>query len=129
MIGVAQRKPLLGLLELISSALDRDSPHLAVERICHLPRLQEDGRVSDQRPLCVRHRHLDSQLLSPEFGQGARSEQRLPLWIPQSLGVTRVSNNVALVIACLMIDDCVSACLVGVVGCFGSLSTTSFILR
>jgi hypothetical protein len=27
------------------------------------------------------------------------------------------SNNVALVIDCLMIDVCVSACLVGVVGC------------
>jgi hypothetical protein len=29
-----------------------------------------------------------SHLLGPEFGQGARSEQPLPLWISQSLGVT-----------------------------------------
>jgi hypothetical protein len=34
----------------------------------------------------------------------------LPLRIPQSLGVTCVRNNVALVIACLMIDDCVCVC-------------------
>jgi hypothetical protein len=38
--------------------------------------------------LRVRHGHLDSHLLSPEFGQGARSEQPIPLRIPQSLGVT-----------------------------------------
>jgi hypothetical protein len=68
-------------------------------------------------------------LLSPEFGQGAQSGQPPPLWIPQSLGVTRVSKNVALVIAYLMIDVCVCACLLGVVGCFGALSTTSSILR
>jgi hypothetical protein len=73
----------------------------------HHPRLHEDGRGSGQRPGRVRHRHLDSHLLSPEFEQGARCEQPLPLWIPQSLGVTRVHNNVALVIACLMIDVCV----------------------
>jgi hypothetical protein len=36
---------------------------------------------------------------------------------------------VKLVIACLMIDVYVCACLVGVVGCFGALSTTSSILR
>jgi hypothetical protein len=48
----------------------------------------EDGRGSGQRPLRVRHRHLDSHLLSPEYKQGARSEQPLPLRIPQSLGVT-----------------------------------------
>jgi hypothetical protein len=54
----------------------------------HHPRLHEDGRGSGQRPLRVRHRHLDSHLLSPEFDQGARGEQPLPLWIPQSLGVT-----------------------------------------
>jgi hypothetical protein len=47
------------------------------------------------------------------------------LQISPSLGVTRVSNNVALVIACLMIDVCACACLVGVVSCFGALSTTS----
>jgi hypothetical protein len=91
--------------------------------------LHEDGRGSGQQPLRVRHRHLDNHLFSPEFRQGARSEQPLPLRIPQSLGVTRVSNNVALVIACLMIDVCVCACLLGVVGCFGALSTTSSILR
>jgi hypothetical protein len=36
-----------------------------------------EGQASDAT---VRHRHLDSHLLGPEFGQGARSEQ--------SLGVT-----------------------------------------
>jgi hypothetical protein len=70
------------------SARDRDSPHPAVKRRRHHPRLHEDGRGLGQRPLCVRYRHLDSHLLSPEFGQGARSEQPLPLQIPQSLGVT-----------------------------------------
>jgi hypothetical protein len=40
----------------------------------------------------------------------SRSEQPLPLRIPQSLGVTYVCNNVALVIACLMIDVCVCEC-------------------
>jgi hypothetical protein len=34
-----------------------------------------------------------------------------------------------LVIACLMIDACVCAYLVGVVGCFGDLSMTSSLLR
>jgi hypothetical protein len=75
-----------------------------MERGCHHPRLHKDGRGSGQRPLHVRHRHLVSHLLSPGFGQGARSGQPLPLQISQSLGVTRVNNNVALVIACLMID-------------------------
>jgi hypothetical protein len=93
------------------SARDRDSPHLAVEHKRHHPRLHEDGTGLGQRPLRVRHRHLDSHLLSPEFGQGARSGQPLPLRISQSLGVTRGSNNVALVITCLMIDVCVCACL------------------
>jgi hypothetical protein len=55
------------------SARDRDSLHPALERRRHHPRLHEDGRGSDQRPLCVRHRHLDSHLLCPEFRQGARS--------------------------------------------------------
>jgi hypothetical protein len=70
------------------SARDRDSLHPAVKHRRHHPRLHEDGRGSGQRPLCVRYRHLDSHLLSPEFGQGAHSEQPLPLRIPQSLGVT-----------------------------------------
>jgi hypothetical protein len=70
------------------STRDQDSLNPAAERRRHHPRLHEDGRGSDQRPLCVRHRHLDSHLLSPEFGQGARSEQPLPFWILQSLGVT-----------------------------------------
>jgi hypothetical protein len=50
---------------------------------------------------------MENHLLGLEFGQGAHSEKSLPLWIPQSLGVTEVCNNVALVIACLMIDVCV----------------------
>jgi hypothetical protein len=44
--------------------------------------------VDGQLPIHIRHRHLDSHLLGPEFGQGARSEQPLPLRTPQSLGVT-----------------------------------------
>jgi hypothetical protein len=44
-----------------------------------------EGQASD---LYASDTHLDNHLLSPEFGQGARSEQPLPLWIPQSLGVT-----------------------------------------
>jgi hypothetical protein len=60
-------------------AQDRDSPHLAPEWRRHHSRLHEDGRGSGQQPLHIRHRHLDSHLLSPEFGQGARSEQPLPL--------------------------------------------------
>jgi hypothetical protein len=70
------------------SAQDRDSPHPAVKRRCHHPKLHEDGKRSGQRPLRVRHRHLDSHLLSPEFGQGARSKQPLSLRIGQSLGAT-----------------------------------------
>jgi hypothetical protein len=61
-------------------------------------------RIQDNLPLRIRHRHLDGYLLGPEFRQRARSEQPFPLRIPQSLGVTRVYNNVTLVIACLMID-------------------------
>jgi hypothetical protein len=64
------------------SAQDRDSSHSAVKSRRHHLRLHEDGRGSGQRPLCIRHRHLDSHLLGPEFKQGARSEQPLPLWIP-----------------------------------------------
>jgi hypothetical protein len=105
-----------------------ETPHPATKHRCHHPRLHADGRGLDQRPLCVRHRHLDSHLLSLEFRQGARNEQPLPLRIPQSLGVTQVSNNVVLVIACLMIDVCVCARLLGVMGCFGAMSTTSSIL-
>jgi hypothetical protein len=52
----------------------------------------------------------------------------LPLQISQSLGVTRVNNSVALVIVCFMIDVCLCV-LVGVMGCFGTLSTTSSMLR
>jgi hypothetical protein len=65
------------------------STHLltAQHKIDH-PRLYEDGRGSGQRPLRIRHGHLDSHLLGPEFKQGAHSEQPLPLRIPQSLGVT-----------------------------------------
>jgi hypothetical protein len=70
------------------SARDRGSPHPVVEHRCHHLRLHDGGRGPGKRPLCVRYKHLDSHLLRPEFGQGARSEQRLPLWIPQSLGVT-----------------------------------------
>ncbi len=44
-----------------------------------------EGQASE---LYALYRHLDSHLLGPEFGQGARSEQPLPLRIPQSLGVT-----------------------------------------
>jgi hypothetical protein len=51
-----------------------ETPHPTMGRGHHHPRLHEDGRGSDQRPLHVRHRHLDSHLLHPEFGQGARSE-------------------------------------------------------
>jgi hypothetical protein len=36
-------------------------------------RLHEDGRGSGQRPLHIRHRHLDSHLLGLEFEQGAHS--------------------------------------------------------
>jgi hypothetical protein len=85
-----------------------------------------EGQDSD---LYVSDTHLVSHLLSPGLGQGACSEQPLPLWISQSLGVTRVSNRVVLLIICLMIEVCVCACLVGVVGCFSALSTTSSILR
>jgi hypothetical protein len=63
-----------------------------------------DGRGSGQQPLCIRHSHLVSHLLSLGFGQGAHRGQPLPLRISQSLGVTRVNNSVALVITCLMID-------------------------
>jgi hypothetical protein len=49
---------------------------------------KEDTTIRGQRPLRVRHRHLDSHLVGLEFKQGARSEQPLPLRIPQSLGVT-----------------------------------------
>jgi hypothetical protein len=72
--------------------------------------MRMDGRGSGQRALRIRHRHLDSHLFGPEFGQGACSGQPLPLQISQSLGVTRVCNNVVLVIACLMIDVCACEC-------------------
>jgi hypothetical protein len=110
------------------SVRDQDSPHPTVERRHHHPRLHEDGRGSGQRLLRIRHRHLDNHLLSPEFGQGARSEQPLPLRIPQSLGVTWVSNNVVLVIACLMIDV-VFLCVVGSRGLLWHLVHDLIILR
>jgi hypothetical protein len=44
-----------------------------------------EGQASD---LYASDRHLDSHLLGPEYKQRAHSEQPLPLWIPQSLGVT-----------------------------------------
>jgi hypothetical protein len=44
-----------------------------------------EGQASD---LYVSDTHLDSHLHHPEFGQGAHSEQPLPLRILQSLGVT-----------------------------------------
>jgi hypothetical protein len=70
------------------SARDRDSSHSATKSRRHHLRLHEDGRGSGQRPLHVRHRHLDSHLLGPKFKQGVHSEQPLPQRIPQSLGVT-----------------------------------------
>jgi hypothetical protein len=73
---------------LLAAQHEIETLHPAVECRRHDPKLHEDGRGSGQRPLCIRHRHLDGHLLSPEFGQGARSEQPLPFWIPQSLGVT-----------------------------------------
>jgi hypothetical protein len=50
-----------------------------------------EGQASDLR---VRHRHLDSHLLSLGFRQRARSEQSLPLRIPHSLGATQVMSRV-----------------------------------
>jgi hypothetical protein len=76
------------------SAQVRDSRHPVVERRCHHLRLHDYGRGSSQRPLCIRHRHLDSHLLSPGFEQGTRSEQPLPLQIPHSLGATQVMSRV-----------------------------------
>jgi hypothetical protein len=69
-------------------AAQREIETLRIQCRHHHPRLHENGRGSAQRPLRVRHRHLDSHLLSLEFGQGAHSEQPLPFRIPQSLGVT-----------------------------------------
>jgi hypothetical protein len=73
---------------LLATQREIETLHPVVECGRHHPRLHEDGRGSGQRPLCVRHRHLVSHLLSPGFGQGARSGQPLPLRISQSLGVT-----------------------------------------
>jgi hypothetical protein len=67
---------------LLTAQHEIDSPRPATKRRRHHPRLQEDGRGLGQQPLRIRHRHLDSHLLGPEFRQGACSEQPLPLRIP-----------------------------------------------
>jgi hypothetical protein len=89
--GVKRDIPKMEMVHHQDVTVELSSHLLAAQREIETLRIQlrnADATISGQRPLFVRHRHLDCHLLSLEFKQGARSEQPLPLQIPQSLGVT-----------------------------------------